>query len=122
LPGWIRPGTLEQTLEHLKSEFTKAICTGTTIYWYDLFGGWYDNDRILKLFGEAKKVADESIHKSAESVAEICVIVDEKAISYSAPLRRDQVGDIKWLGSQKSHIDRLGAPYDMYLLTDLKDI
>ncbi|SHF77574.1 Beta-galactosidase [Mariniphaga anaerophila] len=122
LPIWKRPGTLDQTLEHLKSEFTHAICTGTTLYWYDLWGGWYDHERILKFFSEAQKVADESIHKSGDSLAEVCVIVDEKSIPYFAPLKRQRVSNIPWLNYQKAQIDKIGTPYDIYLLEDLKNL
>lgn len=122
LPIWKRPGTLEQTLEHLKSEFAHAICSGTTIYWYDLFGGWYDNEKIMKLFGEACHVANSSIHRPSKSASEICVFIDERSLPYVASLRRQQVGNVSWLGPQKAQLDRLGAPYDLYLLDDLENL
>ena len=122
LPVWKRPGTLEQTLEHLKSEFTHAVCTGTAIYWYDLWGGWYDHGRILNLFSEMQTVANESVHLPGSSVSQVGLIVDEKSFLYVSTLRRQWVNDISWIGSQKAHIDKFGAPYDIYLLDDLKDL
>ena len=123
LPGWIRPNTpVEKSIEHLKSEFAHAVCTGTTIYWYDLWGGWYDHDKILNFFNEAQKVADESIHQPGDSVAEICVIVDEKSFLYVSNLRRQWVNDIPWISMQRIQIEKLGAPYDIYLMEDLGDL
>ncbi|MDD4872985.1 MAG: beta-galactosidase [Kiritimatiellae bacterium] len=120
--GWLRHETMEKSLEHLKSEFTRTICTSSIIWWFDLWGGWYDHDRILNLFSEMQKVGDESIRLPRSSVSEICVIVDEKSFLYLTLLRRASVSDLPWINAQMGQIGKIGAPYDIYLLDDLKDL
>lgn len=117
--GWLRHEPMEASLEHLKSEFSHAVCTNSIIWWFDLWGGWYDHERILNLFGEMQKVADESLQLPRRSVSQVCVIVDERSFLYFSRLRRGWVGDIPWIRDQKEEIDRFGAPYDIFLMEDL---
>ncbi len=113
--GWLGPETIEKSLELLKAVFSRVICTGSANWWFDLWGGWYDNEKILNLFSGMQKVGDESIHLPRGSVSQVCVIVQEKALLYYATASRKTT----WIGQQMSQIGKLGAPYDIYLFDDI---
>lgn len=119
LATWLGPETIEKTLNLLKAVFSRVICTGTANWWFDLWGGWYDHEQILDLFSEMQKIGDESIHLPRNSVSQVCVIVEEKSLLYYAT-SSNNAGS--WIDNQISQIGRLGAPFDIYLASELKDI
>lgn len=118
LANWLGPETIQGTLQLLKAVFSRVICTGSVNWWFDLWGGWYDHPKILALFSEMQKIGVESIHLPRQSVSEVCVIVSEKSLLYFATATRTS----SWIHQQMEQIGRIGAPYDIYLLKDLKDI
>ena len=117
--GWLGPETIEKTLELLKAVFSRVICTGSANWWFDLWGGWYDHKKIHELFSNMQKIGDESINLPRNSVSEICVIAEDKSFLYY----KTSVGKpCNWICSQMNHIGKIGAPYDIYLADDLKNI
>ncbi len=116
--GWLGPETMERTLELLKAVFSRVICTGSAHWWFDLWGGWYDHERILELFREMQKVGDESLHLPRKSVAQVCVIVDDKSRLYYGLGRNVNA----WVPAQLNEIGRIGAPYDVRLIDDLNHV
>jgi hypothetical protein len=116
--GWLGPVTIEKSLELLKAVFSRVICTGSTNWWFDLWGGWYDNKEILSLFSKMQNLGDESIHLPRNSVSQVCLIVGEKSLLYYATDSRKTT----WIRQQMAHIGKIGAPYDIYLLDDLNDL
>lgn len=118
LPNWLGPDSIEATLQLLKAVFSRVICTGSANWWFDLWGGWYDHPRILSQFKEMQKIGSESIQSPRDSVSEVCVIVSEKSLLYFATATRTR----SWIQQQMNEIGRIGAPYDIYLISDLKDV
>ncbi|MCE5345555.1 MAG: beta-galactosidase [Bacteroidales bacterium] len=116
--GWLGPETVEKSLELLKAVFSRVICTGSANWWFDLWGGWYDHEKILNLFSKMQKIGDESLNLPRGSVSQVCVIVGEKSLLYYATASRKST----WIGQQMSQVGKLGTPYDIYLLEDLKDL
>jgi hypothetical protein len=116
--NWLGPETIEKTLVLLKAVFSRVICTGSANWWFDLWGGWYDHEKILSLFSEMQKIGNESIQLPRESVSEVCVIVGEKSLLFYATASRKST----WIGQQMSQVGKIGTPYDIYLLEDLKDL
>ncbi len=118
LQNWLGPETIDKSLELLKAVFSRVICTGSVHWWFDLWGGWYDDRRILDLFGDMQKIGNESLHLPRSSVAEVCVLVSEKALACYATATRK----FTWISRQMQQIGRIGAPYDIYLTDDLSDL
>lgn len=118
LPNWLGPDTVEKSTELLKAVFSRVICTGSANWWFDLWGGWYDHEKIQSQFKEMQKIGDESIHLPRESVAEVCVLVSEKSLLHVAASTRKNT----WVGSQMHHLGKIGTPYDIFLIDDLKTL
>jgi hypothetical protein len=121
-PGWLRNEDMRRSLEHLKDEFVHTICRSAIIWWFDLWGGWYDDKRVHGLFSQMQKVGNRCLELPRQSVAQICVIVDEKAFLYGSRLAREGKTAIAWLSTQAREIARIGAPHDLYLLNDIETI
>lgn len=120
--GWLGPKKLSDSLELLKTVFAKGVIEGSPNWWFDLWGGWYDNKEILCLFAEMQKVGDESIHLSRKSVAQIAVVLDENSYCYLPNEVSQYGGQFSWVEAQLEQLGKIGASYDFYLLDDLKDL
>jgi beta-galactosidase len=120
--GWLGPKKLSDSLELLKAVFAKNFIDGSPNWWFDLWGGWYDNNDVLNLFALMQKAGDESIHLSRKSVAQIAVFLDENSYCY-IPNEIEQGGQqYIWIENQLEQLGAIGAPYDFYLLDDLKSV
>jgi len=109
-PIWFGPAP-EQTCEIIKMHFSRALTHGHAMWWFDMWGGWYDDDRYRSLLRRCREIAVESMEKNRVSRAEIAVFVDEGAYS-----RDGCVGHLSY--AIRKTLGMLGAPYDIYLIDD----
>jgi len=121
-PGWLGPPTIQDSLEVLKMVFARVLTHGAANWWFDLWGGWYDDPQILDLFGRMQTLGQQSLHVSRRSVAQIAVLVDERAYCYLPYTAAEHGGRFRWTSVQMGQLGRIGAPYDVYLLDELKHL
>ena len=121
---WFGPPTIAISLQHLKSAFARSFVKGCANWWFDLWGGWYDDEAILNMFAHMQKVGDESIQLPRGSVAQVAVFLDENAYRYLPYGVSDRNTNNKflWIRQQVGQIGAIGAPNDFYLLEDLADL
>ena len=119
---WFGPPTIADSLRDLKKVFAKNLVHGWANWWFDLWGGWYDDEAFLRLFAEAQRVGDESIHLSRKSVAQVAVVLDENSFRYLPYGVAQRGGKFAWIAAQMGAVGNIGAPHDFYLLDDLKDL
>lgn len=115
-----RAGTLRETLEVKRRAFGYTMA-GSYGFWYcfqmPLYG--FHQDEIAEDTAKMKKIADASVYRSRQSVADVAVIFDEKeSLYYSTPARFS--GFIKSsLWNVYHDLHTAGIPFDMYFTTDL---
>jgi len=117
-----RPDSLQDSLTVLKRDFAQALIKGVEMVWFSLFDGWYDDDEIMKLMRKMRTIATSALHTDRRSVSEIAVIVDERS-PWVQGLTDTYIVD-PFISKEPRGCDlvaRMGAPYDVYLLTDLED-
>ncbi len=134
-PGVTRPGSVEEgtylspiwkgdpdpdvSRAQVRLAFLRVITTSEALWWFDMWGGWYRDEGIMrdmKRFSEIYRVSMND-HKR-ESRAEAAVIIDEKVwltpgISDSAAANTVRA---------KFALARAGAPYDIYEASDFGEI
>ncbi len=101
----------EQTCEIIRMHFSRALTHGHAMWWFDMWGGWYDDDRYQSLLRRCREIAVESMEKDRVSRAEIAVFIDECAYS-----RDGSVGHLSY--AIRRTLGMIGAPYDIYLIDD----
>ena len=112
---WFGPPTIPDSLQVLKGIYAKNLLNGWALWWFDLWGGWYDNEAFLDLFTEMQKVGDETLRHSRKSAAQIAVFLDEHAYE-ALPYGTSQWGGkFSWLLAQKAELEKMGAPFDFFL-------
>ena len=112
-----RAETLDQTINVMKRDF--AYCTSKNIpfWWMDWGNGWYNDDAIMDLVAKIQEIATESLDRDRGPSAEIAVVVSEKSVDYlraSVSLMRPLV-----FSQVCEQLHRIGAPFDICLLSDL---
>lgn len=116
-PAYRVPMTnLADTIEIEKRELAHVITQGTGMWWFDMDGGWFDEPAVMQSIARMNAVAQRSIAFDRSSAAEIAVVVDEESMDY-----RESRGRLAedLLNAQRLALQRMGAPFDCVLLTDL---
>ena len=119
---WFGPPNIADSMQLLKAVYAKVLVNGWANWWFDLWGGWYDNEAILEMFAEMQKIGDQSIELPRESNAQIAVVLDENSYRYLPYGTAQWGGKFKWIDTQLQEVGKIGAPYEFYLLDDLKDL
>ena len=119
---WLGPPTIPVSMQTLKEIFAKNLVSGWASWWFDLWGGWYDDEAFLKMFAQMQVVGDESIRLPRKSLAQIAVVLDENSYRYLPYGVSQHGGKFAWIIHQLGVMGTIGAPHDFYLLDDLKDL
>ena len=117
---WCGPETEELSVSAIRKAFAHQLIKNSGIWWFDMWGGWYNNDRIMAEICRMKEIAYSSINKSANDfpAAEVVMFADEKAygnIPYSNPLDRT-VSDVR------GAIGNTGIPFDLCMIEDFSKV
>ena len=122
LPAYQHPiwfgGDKDTTLNILKMHFARALTHGHALWWFDMWGGWYDDEEYMSLMKKMRDVYVDSMDKSMGSRAELAVFIDENCIfgmKDSAPYSRVCY-------KIRENLGKCGAPYDIYLASDYSTV
>lgn len=119
LNEWGRTATYEESLSMQQREFANVICNGCGMWWFDMGGGWYDDERMMADIGKMKAIADQTVQLDKTPVSEIAMIVDDASLAYM------QVGNrisIPLLLQQIPELGKIGAPFSYYALDDIENM
>ena len=111
------PKQFAETKALLIRDYAYALTKGNGLWWTDLMGGDYHDDQIISLLAQLKKIDQQSLELNKGSNAEIAVIMDESAFTYTGD------GEPLWnalLTAQKQwEFGFIGAPWEPQLLSDI---
>ncbi len=111
------PENFEETRGLLVRDYAYALTKGFGMWWTDLHGGTFHDDKIIQLLARLKRIDEQYVNADKRSAADIAVVVDEASFTYTGD------GEPLWnalLTAQKQwEFAFIGAPWDAYLLTDI---
>ena len=117
LPIWF--GHPKQgTLDVLKMHYSRALINGHAAWWFDMWGGWYEDSDYMKFMSDAIKITEDSFALHSESVAELAVFVDEGSLAKTP----DNEIATSVIGGARRSIGLIGAPKDYYLSSDFEAV
>jgi len=117
---WQGPATLPQSLGVMAKVFARCLTGNTALWWFDMWGGWYDDPAIMELVGQSGRLYAEVMSRGGcQPAAEIAVVVSEEAY---ARFRRGCPVMHRAVYEQRYELGFLGAPYHTYLLEDLANV
>ncbi|MBQ9112778.1 MAG: hypothetical protein IJY08_04275, partial [Clostridia bacterium] len=117
---WAGPPTAELSREALRKSFAHQITKASAIWWFDMWGGWYDDPLLMNELAEMKKIYDTDFHsdKSDLLLANVVFFADEQ--SYANMLTGSpHIGSIK---AARTAMGKTGVPYDSCMVEDAEHV
>jgi len=112
--------SLPETLSVFERGFAYMLTKGTALWWFTLAGDHtFHQDEMMEDIAKMREIGQDNVDVSKEHLHEIAVLADEESYfrmrmgvsALTRPLMRDM----------QLKLATMGAPYDMYLLSDIAD-
>lgn len=115
-PIWKGPDTKSESISQLTKSFCRQLIKGNGLWWFDMWGGWFDEPDIMNEMKKFRDIYAESLDcENRGSVAEIAVFSDESAYKYMTDSSmRNAASD------QRKALGLMGTPYDSYDIFDFE--
>jgi hypothetical protein len=108
--------TEAETIAGLRREFAHCLIEGVAFWWFNMWGGFYDNPNILAEI-ERMKVIWENWHEKADCpAAQIAYIVDAESAYH---MNQEFADCDAFMATFRQILGRIGAPYKTYFSEDL---
>ncbi len=108
----------EQSISAVRKSFSRQLIKGNGFWWFDMWGGWYNDPVILGEMREMRNIYASSLNNANRaSVAEVAAFVDESAYKYMT--------DCSLRGTafnMRESLGFAGAPYDLYDISDFEAV
>ncbi len=102
----------------LRREFALAMTTGSHMWWFDMFGGWFDDPLLMGEIKHMTQLADQ-LADTKPSRAEVAVFVDADSMYYVNG--ESSLGNTLIRGLQFV-LFKAGVPWRFYSLPDLEKL
>ncbi len=77
--AWCGPPTKELTLSAIRKAYIHQLTKGSGVWWFDMWGGWYEDKDIMEDLKKMKEIAESSKNIDSSPNAEVIMFIDEKA-------------------------------------------
>ncbi|MDW8344096.1 MAG: hypothetical protein RMM51_06355 [Verrucomicrobiae bacterium] len=111
--------TLEETIAMFRRDFCGVITRPVSAWYYDMFGGHYHHPELLRMFRQFHEIARKAVATGNCARHEVAVVVDDRSYEYQPLFDLCLNGNV--VNFQRTHLGRMGAPYDLFLMSDLQD-
>ncbi len=117
---WCGPDTQELSVSALRKAFAHQITNGSGIWWFDMWGGWYKDEKIMGELSEMKHIYDNGKNKNTKDLpsSEVAVFIDEKAYA-NIPQGNCLLDTVN---HHRVRMSFSGIPFDMYLVEDAPNV
>ena len=112
--SWKGPKTVNGSVAAMRKAYAHQITRGNSLWWFDMWGGWYDHPRYMAEAKRCKKLFEKHDYTGYSAKPDIAVFVDGKIYHYQGMGNhacRSQC-DIR------NNLSNSGLAYDLYLLDD----
>lgn len=107
--------TRDEAVGALRREFAMAMIHGAHMWWFDMFGGWFDDPAIMANMKRMTALG-ERFAKTGPGRAEVAVLADAESMYYvdgHSPLAQFVLRDVQFA------MFRSGVPWRCFSLADL---
>lgn len=111
------PQNFEETKALLVRDYAYALTNSFGMWWTDLFGGTYHDDKIIDLLGRLKSIDNQYLESDRRSTADIAVVLDESSFTYFGD--GEPLFNALLTAQKQWEFAFIGAPWDPYLLSDM---
>jgi len=107
------------TIAGLRREFCLALTSGVSLWWFDMFGGWYAGEGVMEAITQMRSLWERLATPGQAPAAETALIVDAESLYY---LDGRSAFASELLSAQRDGLGRMGAPYDILSFADVGDM
>ena len=113
---WAGPPTTELSREALRKSFAHQITNASAIWWFDMWGGWYDDPILMDELCEMKKICDNDLISDKSDVlsSDVVFFADEQGYA-NMMTDSPQIRSIK---HTRTAMGNTGVPYDSCMVED----
>ncbi len=113
---WIGPKTVEGSVAAMRKAYAHQITRGNSLWWFDMWGGWYDNPRYMAEAKRCHKLFENHDYTQYNYKPEIAVFVDGKIYQYQGMSHKSCRSQTEIRNS----LGNSGIAFDLFLLDDFK--
>ncbi|MBR7161267.1 MAG: hypothetical protein IKD07_02510, partial [Clostridia bacterium] len=116
---WVGPPTAELSREALRKSFAHQLTKASAIWWFDMWGGWYDDPLLMQELAEMKVIYHtERINRKTSLSPEVVFFADEQGYSslFSQSPHLDAIPNIR------TAMGNTGVPYDSHMVEDADSV
>ncbi|HHX39086.1 MAG TPA: hypothetical protein GX715_03905 [Armatimonadetes bacterium] len=127
LSGWRDPqydynvGRAENAADHnamVRRECGMMLAYGHGTWWYDMSGGWFRDDQIMRGIAEARAAFSRDLRLPGMPRADVAVFIDERSLDFLG-YRTGRTFRYEAIVRQLYQLNQSGVPYHLYLQPDL---
>ena len=117
---WHGPDTPELSLSAIRKAFVHQLTKGSGIWWFDMWGGWYHDEKLMSEISEMKNIADSTKEKKSHLYpsAQTVVFIDEKAY-LNNPRGSDLCHSVNRV---RVAMGNTGIPFDLCMVEDAEKV
>lgn len=117
---WCGPESLSLSVSAIRKVFAHQLTKASGVWWFDMWGGWYDDKKIMAELNKMQYVAESSSMKDINGLpsAETVLFIDEKGYSNidRHNIIRDSTNQIRVA------MGNTGVPFDTYMVEDAEKV
>jgi len=115
-PTWFGP-QFEKTCEIIKMHASRALINGHSAWWFDMWGGWYDDSRYMSLMQRILEIFRESNGRPSAQSETVAVFLDEKAFASADAETSVLIGSVT-----REALGKAGTQCSFYLTSDAEAV
>ena len=119
---FVHPGkvdNLDDDINLMRRSFMLAIANRTAMWWFDMFSGWYANDRLMNEIKNQISIFNRMYAEKRENISEIAIFGDPESM-YQVN-KNSGLNDLLF-ERQRGEWSYIGAPYDLFSACDYSTV
>ncbi len=109
----------DEVVAGMKRDAAFSLIRGSSLWWFDMWGGFYQGDHVYETLALLKKIWDEQADDAGGSAAEVLLVVDPANAYYL----NDKDARVGTFNSQtRDALTTVPAPHDIASFNDLDEI
>ncbi len=113
---WRGPKTVKGSVAAMRKAFAHQITRGNSLWWFDMWGGWYDHPRYMSEAKRCRRLFEKHDYMQYSVKTDIAVFVDGKLYQYQGMSHRSARSQC----DIRNSLGNSGLAFDLYLLDDFK--
>lgn len=113
---WEGPETLDDSVALLRKNAARMLACGYGGWWFDMWGGWFSDPRLMDVLRRAQELGEEELHRRVSGTEpQVAVVVDD-----TLAFRDGTFGRLaeEILGNRYA-LGKIGTGYELHLREDL---